>query len=227
MALMKLKRAIKTASTRSYSRLIGGPEKALCQLTALSPVTPERLLLCYAQGMFPMVHPDGSTRWDSPERRAGLAPGDVHLSRRLKGYVRKSSFEIGFDENFDEVVARCAERDLTWITSGLMETYHELFEWGVSHSVEVLDEGRLVGGGFGLCLGPVFFLDSMYSAVDHASKIAFVRLAEKLAEDGFTWIDLQFLTEHWKRFGAEEVERGDLVRRIARGLHAAARFSRP
>lgn len=39
------------------------------------------------------------------------------------------------------------------------------------HSVEVWDNGELVGGLYGLAMGQLFFGESMFSRADNASKV--------------------------------------------------------
>jgi leucyl/phenylalanyl-tRNA--protein transferase len=45
----------------------------------------------------------------------------------------------------------------------------------------------------------------MFSRERDASKVALVHLAARLSIGGFKLLDTQFITEHLKRFGAEEV----------------------
>ena len=63
-------------------------------------------------------------------------------------------------------------------------------------------------------LGAAFFGESMFSRKTDASKIALVALVEELRARGFEMLDTQWLTEHLRRFGGEEVPRDEYQRRL-------------
>lgn len=179
------------------------------------PITPELLLRAYASGLFPMADgaDDPELFWVEPEIR-GLIPLDAfHIPKSLAKTVRRAPFEIRFDHDFDAVVAACAEsvegRPSTWINSTITELYGSLHRLGHAHSVEAWQDGKLVGGLYGVSLRQVFFGESMFSRVTDASKVCLVHLVERLKERGFTLLDTQFTTDHLKRFGAIDVPRDD------------------
>lgn len=179
------------------------------------PITPELLLRAYASGLFPMADgaDDPELFWVEPEIR-GLIPLDAfHIPKSLAKTVRRAPFEIRFDHDFDAVVAACAEsvegRPSTWINSTITELYGSLHRLGHAHSVEAWQDGKLVGGLYGVSLRQVFFGESMFSRATDASKVCLVHLVERLKERGFTLLDTQFTTDHLKRFGAIDVPRDD------------------
>ena len=59
-------------------------------------------------------------------------------------------------------------------------------------------------GVYGVCLGTIFFGESMFAHVPDASKAAFVTLTEQLRHWGITLVDCQVHTPHLARFGATE-----------------------
>ena len=61
----------------------------------------------------------------------------------------------------------------------MRQAYLQLHRLGHAHSVEVWQAGELVGGLYGLCIGQVFFGESMFSHVDNASKTAFAHLVQR------------------------------------------------
>ena len=218
-------RGLQQISLRPISWLHGGPTMAIGRLHQLVDLTPERVLAGYAQGIFPTGEPNGNIVWHCPAPRSVIATERVHISRRLKGYLRKDVWQIEFNQQFGDVMLACADRQKTWITLEILDTYQKLHEMGFAHSVEAYQQDRLIGGGYGVALGKVFFLESMFCREDHASKVAFVRLAEKLQTDGFNWIDCQFMTEHWRRFGAEPMSPDEFQAQVVRDLHHPAMFS--
>ena len=176
-------------------------------------ITPDILLKAYAAGIFPMAEDadDPSLFWVEPQER-GVIPLDAfHLPKRLARTLRAESFEIRVDFDFDAVITGCAEpahdRDKTWINARIRRLYGELFDLGHCHTVEVYQDGSLVGGLYGVSLGAAFFGESMFHRVRDASKVALAHLVARLRRGGFTLLDTQFVTDHLLQFGAVEVPR--------------------
>lgn len=214
------------ATLKPFGWLQGGAIAANARLLSLSEFTPELVLGGYVQGAFPTGEPNGSIVWHCPLVRAVIDTSNVHVSRRLKGYLNKDQVRVSFNHDFEAVIEACADRKKTWITADIRRVYQSLHGLGFAHSVEAWSDDRLVGGGYGVALGNVFFLESMFCRENHASKIAFVHLARKLAADGFTSIDCQFLTEHWRRFGAQACQREVFQSIVTSGLIHPAVFSK-
>jgi len=205
------------------SVLPGGPIGNLCGLAECMPLTAENLLLFTAQGLFPLEW-RGKLRWRSPEMRCILPLDRFRVSPRIARLVRKKMFEIRFDTDFDGVLTGCAAREPTWIGPRLRKTYRQAFEMGACHTVEAWHEGQLVGGGFGLTVGTVFTGSSMFTRMNHASKIAFVVLTEHLIACGFTCMDCQNTASHLTQFGAIEIPRDAYRALLARALIRPAHF---
>ena len=154
--------------------------------SALIDITPEVLLKAYSCGIFPMAESadDPALYWIEPERR-GIIPLDrFHLPGRLARTVRSSRFTVIVDRDFDAVIDGCAQpqpgRARTWINSRIRSLYRKLYERGDCHTVEVYDEGELIGGLYGVSLGRAFFGESMFHRARDASKIALVHLVARL-----------------------------------------------
>ncbi|HUF81584.1 MAG TPA: leucyl/phenylalanyl-tRNA--protein transferase [Burkholderiales bacterium] len=215
----KCQRALVYAS----AALPGGPIAGLCSLTDRIPPSPELLLLSCAQGLFPMDEA-GKLRWHAADPRAVLMLERLHVPSRVAQYLRKEMFDLRFDNDVEGVLAGCAGREETWLTPRLIDLYRQLHHLGALHSVEAWQQGRLAGGAFGIALGRVFTVESMFSRVDHASKIAFVHLAKHLAARGYDCIDCQVQKPHFARFGAVEISLTEYRERMARGLARPALF---
>lgn len=211
---------------RAASAVPEGPVGGLCGLMARLPFTSENILLGYAQGMFPMDK-GGKMYWYSPDPRCVLPLEKLHVPSRIKTYMRKRLFELCFDRAPDQVLTACGDRKQTWLTPSLQAAYRELFDVGAMHTVEAWQGERLVGGAFGVALGTVFTVESMFSHEDHASKLAFAYLCQHLVERGFTLVDCQYQQEHFERFGAIEMSREEYRERIARGLIRPPAFVAP
>jgi leucyl/phenylalanyl-tRNA--protein transferase len=122
----------------------------------------------------------------------------------------------------------CGDRpEGTWITPEIIHAYCELQRLGLAHSVESWKEERLVGGLYGVSLGGAFFGESMFHRARDASKVALVALVERMKERGFRLLDLQYMTEHLRRFGAVEISRGEYLRRLAEAVRLRRSFTDP
>jgi leucyl/phenylalanyl-tRNA---protein transferase len=178
-----------------------------------SEITPEVLLRAYACGIFPMAESadDPSLFWVEPEMRGVIPLDGFHISSRLARTVRSDAFAVTVDTAFNAVIAGCAApqtgRDDTWINRRIHDLYIGLHQLGHSHSVEVWENGDLVGGLYGVNLGRAFFGESMFHRARDASKVALVHLVARLIAGNFTLLDTQYVTEHLRNFGAVEVPR--------------------
>lgn len=191
---------------------------------------PEELLNCYRRGVFPMAdsRDDPSVFLLDPDER-GIIPLDgLHVSRSLRKFMRSMPFEVTFDKAFSKVIAKCAEaapdRENTWINEGIEYLYGHLHTLNHAHSVEVWDDRELVGGLYGVSIGGAFFGESMFSRATNASKVALVKLVERLNAGGYRLLDTQFITDHLKTMGAIEVSRDEYHSMLTRALNIKASF---
>lgn len=185
---------------------------------------PERLLEAYRQGIFPWYNDDQPILWWSPDPRAVLFPNKLHVSRSLKRRLRPDVFTVTLDTSFRNTMEQCAgprpqyPEGGTWITGEMLDAYTRLYELGYAHSVETWQDGRLVGGLYGVAIGGAFFAESMFTRVDDASKVALVRLVSQLQAWNFRLIDCQQFSPHVRRFGAEEIPRADFLKHLHQAL---------
>ena len=184
-----------------------------------------RLLQAYSQGIFPWYSEGEPILWWSPDPRFVLYPKQLHVPKSLRQSMRKSRFEVSLDQDFEAVIAACAQlsrpgQEGTWITEEMRQGYIQLHRAGYAHSVEVWEQGKLAGGLYGVSLGRCFFGESMFSRVSDASKTGLVTLAQLLQDRDFDMIDSQVYTQHMERFGAIHISR----KRYLAALKASLRF---
>src|SRR5258706_2391487 len=197
------------------SKALKSPNGLLC---AGGSLTPERLVEAYSRGIFPWFSEGDPILWWSPDPRMVLFPDELKVSRSLRKSVARGAFETRVDTAFREVIAQCAaprERQAgTWIVPEMVAAYTALHDLGFAHSVESWQDGELVGGLYGISLGRVFFGESMFAHTPDASKVALVRLVERLRAQGCDLIDCQQATPHLASLGAREIPRAEFARRV-------------
>ena len=197
-------------------------------LAIAGDLNPQRLLLAYAQGIFPWPHEGLPLLWFSPDPRMVLVPAALHVSRRLRRTINKGVFEGRFDTAFNRVVRACAAtprrgQNGTWVTDEMIHAYGRLHALGFAHSAEAWADGELVGGLYGVSLGAAFFGESMFAHRSDASKVAFVHLVRHLHQWGFHFVDCQMYTDHLAHFGAVEWSRRRFLQALAHALRVPTR----
>jgi leucyl/phenylalanyl-tRNA---protein transferase len=189
------------------------------------PIPVETLLLAYRSGIFPMAdkREDSEVFWVEPRDRAIIPLEGLHVSKSLRKVLRSDRFTVTVDRAFEQVIRACAEpradHPETWISERIVQSYIGLHRAGHAHSVEcwLKDEDgwpQLVGGLYGVSFDRVFCGESMFSRVPDASKVALAWLVAMLGRAGFTLLDCQFMTEHLRSMGAQELAQTDYRRLV-------------
>ena len=174
------------------------------------------LVRAYSEGVFPWFSHGDPVLWWSPDPRGIFELDGLHVSRRLQRTIRSGTFAVTVDRCFADVMRACGEGrgEGTWITPEMLAAYTELHRRGHAHSLEVWKGGALAGGIYGVSVGGLFAGESMFHRVTDASKVALVKLAERLAERGYTLFDTQMVTDHTTAMGAVEIPRAAYLRRL-------------
>jgi len=188
-------------------------------------LAPSTLLAAYRKGIFPWPCDGHELVWWSPDPRAVIPIDGLRVSRRLARTLRRGMFAVTINAAFDDVVAGCAAREETWITSGIRRAYGRLHELGWAHSVEVWMDGALAGGLYGLALGGLFAAESMFHRVTDASKIAMVALVQHARRVEVTLIDVQVPSAHITSMGGVTMPRADYLSRLQSVVDRGVRFA--
>ncbi len=188
----------------------------------------DRLLHAYRNGIFPWFSEGEPILWWSPDPRLVLFPHEFKPSKSLQKIIRRSIFDLTLDQAFPAVIRECAQirvehEEGTWIVSDMIDAYCQLHDSGYAHSVEAWQEGKLVGGLYGVALGKCFFGESMFSRLSNASKVAFAGLVDFLKTDAFDLIDCQVTTQHLISLGAKEIPRKRFLKLLANALQEPTR----
>lgn len=167
---------------------------------------PYNMLRLYASGAFPMADEQtGEISWYMPDIRTIIPLDNYNVPRSFKKFLSETDFQVRYDFDFLTIVKHCAGREKTWISDRLIDAYKNLNELGYIHTVETWRNNKLIGGLYGISYKGAFFGESMFSLVSQASKFALVKLIEHLNVTGFVLLDVQYITEHLKMFGAQEI----------------------
>ena len=171
-------------------------------------IPPEVLLEGYGRGIFPMSdsRDDTTVGWYSARKR-GIIPLDrFKVSSNVERIIRQGRYECKINTCFRRVMEECADRNSTWISGLLIDSFEVLHFAGHAHSVEMFNEdGELAGGLYGVTLGAAFFGESMFKNDTEADKVALWNCQRLLVKNGFELWDTQFYTDHLSQFGCIEI----------------------
>lgn len=172
-------------------------------------LSPVRLINAYKLGIFPWYSEETPILWYSPHERCVIFPERVKVSKSMRKVLNSGRFTITWNKAFKDVILNAATiyregQSGTWITDEMREAYCRLYELGYAQSVEIWEDGNLVGGLYGVAVGTVFCGESMFSKVADASKAALIYLCRS---GKFKMIDCQIHNDHLERMGAEIISR--------------------
>ncbi|HEU4375885.1 MAG TPA: leucyl/phenylalanyl-tRNA--protein transferase [Telluria sp.] len=195
-------------------------------LAAGADLSPQRLLIAYQHGIFPWFSEGQPILWWSTDPRMVLMTDQFKISDSLRKTLRRversmaegGRWQVRFDSNFEAVMRACAapRRDGpgTWISKDIITGYTGLHAMGYAHSSEMWLDGELVGGAYGVCIGHMFYGESMFARVTDGSKIALAYLVAFLRSHGVAMIDCQQETEHLASLGGAPISRAAFLEHV-------------
>jgi leucyl/phenylalanyl-tRNA--protein transferase len=133
----------------------------------------------------------------------------------MRKILNRGIFTFSENKCFREVIQNCQQTSRkgqtgTWLSDELMESFIQLNEYGLAKSIEVWQDGELVGGFYGLQIGNVFCGESMFAKVSNASKAGFIHFVEN-NKDNIDLIDCQSHTEHLESLGAKMIPKKEFL----------------
>ncbi|MDX1640554.1 MAG: leucyl/phenylalanyl-tRNA--protein transferase [Balneolaceae bacterium] len=190
-------------------------------------IPPEVLLNGYRNGIFPMSESreDESVGWFSARQRGIIPIETFKVSSNVQRIIRQGRYTCRINTCFREVMEECADRNSTWISDIIINSFEMLHLAGHAHSVEMFDEDEnLIGGSYGVSLGAAFFGESMFKKATEADKVSLWYCHKILQENGFELWDTQFYTDHLAQFGCIEISSGEYKKRLEKALDKNAEF---
>ncbi len=185
------------------------------------------IVTAYSHGHFLMADEDGQNLgWYTSLQRT-LIPLDERFSypRSLRRILNQNRFRVAVNQAFAAVVDGCADRESTWISDELKQIYWMLYQAGVAFSFETWQGDDLAGGILGLVIGGAFIGESMFYRIPDGSKVAMVKLVERLREQQFVLFDAQMMNPHLARFGAYVVSDRQYHRLLRQALQRTCSLS--
>ncbi|RUR77514.1 leucyl/phenylalanyl-tRNA--protein transferase [Chlorogloeopsis fritschii PCC 9212] len=173
----------------------------------------------YAQGYFLMADEDNVLGWYGSRDRT-LIPLDERFRypKSLRRVLNQQRFAVAINRDFQAVVEGCAQRELTWISPELKQIYWDLYQAGWAYSFETWQDDELAGGILGIAINGIFIGESMFYRIPEGSKVAMVKLVERLRERKFVMFDAQMMNPHLERFGAYRVNDEDYQELLDKAL---------
>jgi leucyl/phenylalanyl-tRNA--protein transferase len=168
---------------------------------------PKTLVQAYSEGVFPWPTEGLPLLWYFPKRRGIIEFENLHISRSMNRVLKNPSWTYSVDRAFESVMDACSSRDDcgTWINSEMKAAYLRLHQLGHAHSIEVWEDGNLIGGMYGVDVAGYFAGESMFHRKTNASKAALYCAVALQKRAGRTWMDVQVLSPHLETLGATEI----------------------
>lgn len=181
----------------------------------------DTLITAYREGIFPWpISVEFPLAWFSPDPRGVIDVDELHLSKSFSKFLKRTGFKVSFNQAFGKVIRQCARvirknQPSTWITPEIIKGYENLFDQELAYSVEVWNEGELVAGLYGVCMGDFISGESMFTTERDASKLALYYLIQRLKEKNISWLDTQMVTSVVESFGGKYISRPEFLKRLA------------
>lgn len=203
-------------------------------LAAGADLSPQRLLDAYRHGIFPWFSEHQPVLWWSTDPRMVLFTSEFRISDSLRKTLKKvdqsmrasGPWQVRFDTDFRSVIRACAEpreqSSGTWISDDIIDSYCQLHSLGYAHSTELWRDDQLVGGAYGICIGRMFYGESMFARVPDASKVALAYLVEFLRVHKVELIDCQQETNHLASLGGRTLPRAAFMSHMKTALAGPA-----
>jgi leucyl/phenylalanyl-tRNA--protein transferase len=169
-----------------------------------------RVLKGFEKSCFPLFAESEDIKWWSPELRAVFFPHLHPGFEKELNKIKAKGITFQWDADFSNTVRLCSRQGVStnpWLHDSTISMFNELHVQGFAHSLEVYQDGELIGGLMGVGLGRVFYGLSMFHIKSNGSKWALMYLIEFLKLKKWKLLDAQQMTPFLAKMGAIEIHR--------------------
>jgi leucyl/phenylalanyl-tRNA--protein transferase len=170
---------------------------------------PAEVIANYLRGylLFGRRNPYGGWfHWYRLPARSVITRATAHVPRRQRSLLHREDIEFRYDQDFDLVIRHCQEGRDGWLTEEAVAVYRRMHSLGLIGNVGTYREGQLAGGFWGLSVGRVFAIMSMFHLEKSAGSLALAALADSMVHGGrWAVIDCGGPGYHWDRYGAQNL----------------------
>jgi len=210
--------------------MAGGP--TVSWLSRATSDNPLEMLWHYANGRMPDWHNghDGEVVWIKRAHRGVQWLDKIHLPSKAqhRKYILEPKFSIRCNTAFEQVVRACADlarEGKTWITADLARAYCKLHELGFAHCFEAWDGDKLVAGAFGVQMGAILSIDSVFHTASNAGMAVYGQALLRLRDRGFKLVDVNYVSGPFARFGEEWVPQWRFEQELRSLMHLPVQWS--
>jgi leucyl/phenylalanyl-tRNA--protein transferase len=188
-------------------------------------LSPESLLLAYQNGIFPWpISKEYPLAWFSPDPRGILYYENLHLSQSFIKFLKKQTYNIKYNSNFEAVILNCARisrkhENSTWITDEIINAYIDFHKLGFAYSVEVYDKDRLIAGLYGVKINQYVCGESMFHIETNTSKLALYTLISDLYKNNISWLDTQMVSPVVSNMGGSYIPRTAFISLLNKSIN--------
>jgi leucyl/phenylalanyl-tRNA--protein transferase len=179
---------------------------------SLIPPTPPEVVANYTRGLLlggraPSC--DTAFEWVTRPVRAVITRETAKVPKRLRTIQRHGELEVRYDQDFKAIIQHCLDGRVGWLTPGVVDVYGAVHSLGFVATVGTYRDGVLAGGLWGIQIGPVLNIMSMFHLENNAGALALAAIADEVAGNGrWAVVDCVDLNSNFERYGAREIPVG-------------------
>jgi leucyl/phenylalanyl-tRNA--protein transferase len=147
----------------------------------------------------------------------------------MRSILRRTAMEVKYDQDVEAIIQYCSKGREGWLTPEAVDLYLGMHERGLIATVGTYRDGMLIGGFWGVSIGPVFAVMSMFHLEKNAGAVAVAKFTETVAQRGCRWsiIDLGHPGTFWDKFGTRAVTARDFSSLVTNELLKSAQSREP
>ncbi len=197
-------------------------ESAVRWLGFFEAPEPAEIIANYLRGylLFGRSNPFGQWfHWYRLPARSVITRETAHVPRRQRSQLHRDGVEFRYNHDFDLIIRHCQEGRDGWLTDDAVEVYRSMQALGLIGTVGTYRDGQLCGGFWGLSVGRVFAIMSMFHIEKGGGSLALAALADSAAQGGrWSIIDCGGPGDHWDRYGARNLSVKEFSALVTRQL---------